>query len=423
MENNKMRHFIAPEFDMTKLDPKGAFDYFLAFLRHKIDLGTKQVDIAKSEYVAVRPEYISRIYKGHQQCSLEKQEGIAKFFGVSYQEMLRMGQQIYEGIQSLTKEALAPVTPTSALWRTETGQHPPDSHQKQPHNLSASQIAREIELAAEDFTPEDIVSLFTTIVAARGVTITTLQDNLVKAEKENLRWTALIETLLEPLSIIGKDNTFVYQNRKSIELFGQYLGAHIDEAYKTLAPYDNSKLKEVFMTGLAHHKQEWQQDKFMEVTYLPLFDVGGGVERIALIGRDITDERIRRGKREDDLARFSGIFESALMGLVLIDENGDVVITNEAFKSLTQLETPPETFNDLLDTAMSTQNATDVAARLISSFKNMTPSEGLWIMSDGKKLWQDTRPLLNDNKFVGIIIRLFDYDEESSTRRFFRRKS
>ena len=70
-------------------------DYFYFFLRFKIDSGVKQVDLARSEHVQISRAYLNRLYlRPPKSCTLKLQEGIAKYFGLTYDEMIAEGKRI-----------------------------------------------------------------------------------------------------------------------------------------------------------------------------------------------------------------------------------------------------------------------------------------------------------------------------------------
>lgn len=380
--------------DISIMTPEDTSELFRLSLIRRMDVeGISQADIAKARIdnePIVSKTHISRVLGNSSDYAIgtKLQRKIATFLGESVRGMINEGYQIKYGTQ-------------------------PQS------DYDHRDSSEEHDLSKERRTPPSNTEL-TQLINERFRQLTDRADD---AEKEILKWTSLLESLHESYSIVGKDGTFLYQNRKSVKLFGQHVGKHIDEAYKGLDPGDNTKLKEVLVTGLEYRKQEWQQGLFLDITYLPLLDAGGNVNRVALIGRDITDREGRKVELEDHLARFTGIFGSAVMGLCLIDEHGNVLITNEAFRSLSGRDETPENIGDMIESAMSMKNATDVAPRLMTSFKERTSSEGICIRPDGVKVWQDLRPLFNGEKFIGLICRLFDYDEERGERRFFKREN
>ena len=72
------------------------FHFFIAYLQKRIRDGERQVDIAKSPTVNRSTAYINKLYKAKgKSCHIGTQKGIAQYFGVSYQEMLKEGRKIF----------------------------------------------------------------------------------------------------------------------------------------------------------------------------------------------------------------------------------------------------------------------------------------------------------------------------------------
>jgi hypothetical protein len=72
------------------------FDYFLNFFRKKIIDGERQVDIASSDLVNRSTAYINKLYKGNpKSCPIDTQRKIAQYFGLTYDEMIQEGKNIY----------------------------------------------------------------------------------------------------------------------------------------------------------------------------------------------------------------------------------------------------------------------------------------------------------------------------------------
>lgn len=71
------------------------FNYFRAFLCDKIDHGgVKQNAISK--YIKKSHTYLNKLYKGeYKSCTESVQEKIAGFFGISIEELIRQGENLY----------------------------------------------------------------------------------------------------------------------------------------------------------------------------------------------------------------------------------------------------------------------------------------------------------------------------------------
>lgn len=70
------------------------FDFFLVYYRHMIDSGVRQIDIHKSGKVTASVAYINKIYKNPpKSCSIELQTEIARYFGLTYEQMIEEGKK------------------------------------------------------------------------------------------------------------------------------------------------------------------------------------------------------------------------------------------------------------------------------------------------------------------------------------------
>jgi PAS domain-containing protein len=82
------------------------FDYFLSFIRNKIDEGVKQVDIATSSEVQKSTAWVNKLYKGNPKgCPVATQRSVADYFGISYEEMIETGKLIYEKANPPVKDS------------------------------------------------------------------------------------------------------------------------------------------------------------------------------------------------------------------------------------------------------------------------------------------------------------------------------
>ena len=166
-------------------DGPGSFIFFLTFLRHKIEQDrAKQIDIARA--IAVRPEYINRVYKGRQTCSIDVQEKICRFFGISYLEALAIGRQL-----------------------VQTGEIPSGKNINRDITVPLVEKNRRI---ADKVSEADIVSIVSQWVTSKKET----EDSLAKLQN-------IIENLSEGLVILDANLIIEYQNRSHREMFGASL--------------------------------------------------------------------------------------------------------------------------------------------------------------------------------------------------------
>lgn len=71
-------------------------DFFLYFLKEKIDKGASQKDIANSEHVSISTSYINKLYKNPpKHVRKEIQISIAKYFEISLEQLLHEGKILF----------------------------------------------------------------------------------------------------------------------------------------------------------------------------------------------------------------------------------------------------------------------------------------------------------------------------------------
>lgn len=170
-------------------DGNASFFFFLAFLRHKIDHdGARQIKIARA--IAVRPEYINRVYKGRQTCSVDVQEKICRYFDISYLDALAIGRNLVESAEMPSDKNI----PYPDL--------PPPS---------GGQNRRAADRGAE----ADVVAIVSRLVAQKKET----EESLAKLQN-------IIENLSDGVVILDPNLLIAYQNRAHREMFGASLVGH-----------------------------------------------------------------------------------------------------------------------------------------------------------------------------------------------------
>ena len=103
-------------------------EYFYFFLRYKIDSGVKQIDLARSEHVQISRSYLSRLYVNPpKNCAINIQEGIAKYFGLTYEEMIEEAKRLY-------KQQSAEILETQEPPSTYLAGRNPHHHEHLPRN-------------------------------------------------------------------------------------------------------------------------------------------------------------------------------------------------------------------------------------------------------------------------------------------------
>jgi len=239
--------------NQASYDGKASFFFFLTFLRHKIDQDrTKQTHIARA--VSVRPEYINRVYRGRQTCSVDVQERICHFFGISYLEALAIGRQLVEtGEMPSTKPALAAPSPPTVASKNIKDEDQP--------------------------TETDVIAIVSQWVAQKKET----EDNLARLQN-------ILEAFGDGLAILDTDLRIEYQNRAHRELFGASLVgqpcyfAHGREKHLDFCPSYKAR-----RTGMPASSVIPFAGRAFSVLTTPIRNMSGQITGYAEALRDITD--------------------------------------------------------------------------------------------------------------------------------------
>ena len=94
---------------------KKAYDLFLAAFRALVDAEGWVVQARLARSVEKTPRHINGIYKGNMGASLDLQESISAFFGLSYEEMLAKGRGILTSQSETIRREEKPVPFQSRL--------------------------------------------------------------------------------------------------------------------------------------------------------------------------------------------------------------------------------------------------------------------------------------------------------------------
>ena len=182
--------------ELASYDRKSAFSYFLAYFQYKIDKeGAKQVDIAKA--IHVRPEYINRVYKERQGCSVDVQEKVAQYFGSPYLEALAIGKHI-----------------------RETGDIPRED--KKQEKITPTSLPTEYSRSETDKYPQQDLIEFVSKWAAKNK----------ETEAKLAKLQNIIENLSEGVVILDTDLKIEYQNRAHRDMFGgSFIGIECSTAH------------------------------------------------------------------------------------------------------------------------------------------------------------------------------------------------
>ena len=252
---------------------------FLAFLEHKLDVekSAKQVDIADS--IGIRDNYVSRIKTGRAIGSEEVRNGIAGYFGLTYDQACAEGESIRKGTPPI-----------------------------------------------DDGTKTDVYSQ-----ADHNGILQTLDKIFKRHErtKEELaRQRGVLEAIGDAVCIISSDLRISYQNQSHRNLVGgNYKNRDCSDVFKEKGFCDcqdkNSPVIKVLTDGMVHSDRiDRPGGLTLDVTSSPIKDIDGAVIAVIQVLRNIT-ARVNAEKHHAD-------FEQAFL-LFMADFKSCAIIVDKDF--------------------------------------------------------------------------------------------
>lgn len=348
----------------SSYDGTASFFFFLAFLRYKIDQDrAKQINIARA--IEVRPEYINRVYKGRQTCSVDVQEKICRFFGISYLEALSIGRQLVQTgkIQS-GKSTL------------------PDSFMPLP--------AEKNRRLADRVSEADIVSIVSQWVADKKET----EDTLAALRN-------ILENLSEGLVILDTNLIIEYQNRAHREMFGASLVGQtcytVHGCEKLVRDYPSLVSRR---TGMPASGFIPYAKGTVFVLTTPIRDMSGQITGYVEMLRDITE-------KEKMFFMATEALEMMDRAVMLFDENRKIRFANSKLKEITGAEEKDlltsETFLNYLRENRVCLNPDEVVAEVERAEKDKKEASVRINFSNGTTYLYTVRPMYARDDYIGRV--------------------
>lgn len=148
--------------------------------------------------------------------------------------------------------------------------------------------------------------------------------------------------------VSGPEHRFELANIEQYAIAGQpgmgVIGKTLAETYPGIAHEAARAIAKVYRSGRPVHVREHKAtmqpggpEGYWNVDYVPLLDENGGVERVMLLIRDVTDEVLNRQRIEELAAQaqqqageMDAIFESMIEAVIVYDESDRPVRANRA---------------------------------------------------------------------------------------------
>jgi len=353
-------------------DRESAFSYFLAFLQHKIDNdGTKQVDIARA--VNVRSEYINRVYKERQGCSVDKQEKIAQHFGLPYLEALAIGKNL-----------------------RKTGELPTGKKPQKERNTTIHYGQK--RRSSDKILETDIVAVVSQWATKNKET----EEALTKLQN-------IIENLSEGVVILDQELIIEYQNRSHREMFGgSFLGiacntAHGCEEHICECPSSVSK-----RTGMPSSAIFPYEKGTASALTTPIRNGAGNITGYATVIRDITE-------RQKLMIMSEKVLEMLDRAVLVYDDKMKIKFYNSRLKEITGA-----TDNDLVSFEMfmkylsknkTFKNYDEIIESLMDAKERRVEAKIKIQLNNGRTFLYNAKPMFtHENMYIGRMVIFTPFD-------------
>ncbi|WP_090370934.1 PAS domain S-box protein [Nitrosospira sp. Nl5] len=136
------------------------------------------------------------------------------------------------------------------------------------------------------------------------------------------------------------------------------------------------------------------EERFIDVSYLPLVDENGACQRILVYGIDVTAHVEKREKAElalrESEIRFRRALQIDTVGIIFLNSEGNITEANDAFLAMSGFSREDEKAGRLRCDEMTPAEWTSVSLRGIEEFKatgRTTPYEKEFFRKDGSRWW------------------------------------
>lgn len=362
--------------DSKSYDKKTSFSYFLSFFRYQIDHEALRQNKIAGE-IGVRPEYINRIYKGKQTCSVDVQERICRFFSISYLEALALGKQLLETNGKPTDKKLIP-------------------------GFSRPTAAEEPVKKTDLISETDIISVITHWTAEKRET----ENTLLKLQN-------IIENLSEGVVILDTDLIIQYQNRSHREMFGSKTGKKCSITHECKKHIHECPCKISRRTSMPANAEFPYSGSIVSATTTPIRDFSGVVTGYVTVLRDITKRKDTERSLIQSNEILERIFSTTHFCIVYLDNKFNFIRVNRAYADA--CGHPPEFFpgKNLFD--LYPDDESEAIFQQVVDFGepftiNANPFKFPYRPKRGKTYWDWTlSPVFgHDQQVEGLLFTLID---------------
>lgn len=179
-----------------------------------------------------------------------------------------------------------------------------------------------------------------TIICARDITDRVSVEEKLKKSEETAR--AILNTVEDTVILIDREGEILAVNRVGAANFGMRPEEIIGKSFFELPAVDsraeslrNKKIQSVFRSGQPAKYENSYRGRFFDCAVYPVFDEAGGVSRVAIIARDVTEKRQAEVAQRKDRDLVLAVLHTAGALLLVLDKEGRIIIFNKACERTT----------------------------------------------------------------------------------------
>lgn len=349
-------------------------DFFLFFLRYKIDSGVKQIDIVRSEHTTFSSAYVNKLYhRPPKHCSLEVQTSIAKFFGLTYEEMIEEAQRLFHQQQ-------------------EAQDRRPDPQQVTPTALATPLHSSN--------SPINLIDQLTAIAGEIRESYSYSQE----LEKNNDRLLEVLNSIKTGISIIDSNLTVEYQNIDHKRVFGDRTGTRY-----TFFWADALEKKEMFrrLAMGEYDNVQVQHNGNRYLVKLTTLYKGNRVDGIIENVINIQEQEERHRVMEKQLKIYSQIFNKLDTGFGFFNANRQLELATNKFGLLDDYDFPtskPTVDQLLLNVGDKFENWCELQPLMKKAYDNKEEIEIKVTTKEGDAYTFQTRVIVDDSTYLGTVL-------------------
>lgn len=237
---------------------------------------------------------------------------------------------------------------------------------------------------------------------------------------------ALMDATLDSAFLATRDGTLVAVNEAGARRLGmnreEITGATLRDLFPpALAESRMAKLEEAFRTGRPVRFEDRRGDIHFDVTYYPVANAEGQIDRLAIFAHDITDMRKAEEELRESRARYRDLVQSVNSIVLRWDLNGIITFMNEygqRFFGWTwqELVGRPVVGTIVPETDSSGNDLRGLITDLLQDPEKYVANENENIRKNGERVWisWSNRPVFDDN---GALIEILSIGNDITRRR------